>query len=212
MTEFSVGACIQYGWETFKKRPWFIIGALAASILATNAPQYLLGVIDSEGGSFARFLVTVLLMALGVAVQIVLLRFWIMAHDSLDTMKYEDVLNPRPFWKYIGGSVASGLVVFLGLILLIVPGVIAALAFYFTLYLIVEKQLWPIEAMKESVRITRGYRMQLLLFTLAVAGLNILGFLCLIVGLLVSIPVTMIATVHAYRFLQNRVEAAPVSA
>jgi uncharacterized membrane protein len=63
--------------------------------------------------------------------------------------------------------------------------------------------------MKESKRITYGYKWPLLGFALVLALINLLGLLALVVGLLVSIPVTTLAFVHAYRALSNRAPTAP---
>ena len=83
------------------------------------------------------------------------------------------------------------------------PGIIFALMFMFTLYFVVDREEYTLQALKESYRITYGHKWKLLLFVFAIAGINILGTLCLFVGLLVSVPVTTIATAHAYRTLSK---------
>jgi uncharacterized membrane protein len=142
-------------------------------------------------------------MVIGMFVEIGLVTFALKAHDSVESVKINDLWNPKPFWFYLAGQILVGLVVILGFILLIVPGIILALGLLFSSYLIIDKGKGPIEAMKESWRITKGHKWQLLLFVLALAGLNILGFLLLLVGLLVTVPVTMLAMVHVYRKLEH---------
>ncbi|OGG58142.1 hypothetical protein A2853_01340 [Candidatus Kaiserbacteria bacterium RIFCSPHIGHO2_01_FULL_55_17] len=204
MNEFSVGACIRFGWETFKKRPWFVIGAVIISGLFSVSYSYKTSSIQEiQTITPFLFLIGLAYAAVSIAISILITRFQLKAHDSVETLKYLDTLPARPYWKFIGGKIAVGIVVAVGFILLIVPGIIAALAFIFTPYLIVERKLWPIEAMKESARITKGHRWQLFLLSLALIGLNILGALALFVGLLVSIPVSMLAMVHAYRILEK---------
>lgn len=204
MNELSVGACVKYGWETFKKRPWFIIGAVVITGILTNVPSAILQNLDPKGESPLAILLSIGLSFFGIAVQIVLTRFWLKAHDAVETVRYEEALPPRPYWKYFGSSFVMSLAVFVGLILLIIPGIIVALAFMFAPYLVVEKKLWPIESLKESARITKGYRWKLFLLCLALIGINILGLLALVVGLLVSFPVSMFALVHAYRTLEAK--------
>jgi hypothetical protein len=98
----------------------------------------------------------------------------------------------------IGANILTGLIVLVGFLLLIVPGYIAMLGLLFTLYLIVDKNLGPIEAMKESWRITDGHKANLFLFLL-VAGLVILvGMLACFVGLIVAAPVVSLATAYIY--------------
>ena len=83
----------------------------------------------------------------------------------------------------------------------LVPGIIIAMGLAFVPYLVVERGLGPIDAIKESWRITKGHKWQLFLLVLALLGINLLGLLALVVGIFVAIPVTMIAFVHAYRTL-----------
>ena len=112
------------------------------------------------------------------------------------------------FLPYLGGKILYGLIVLIGLILLVVPGVIVSYMLLYVGYLIIDRNLGPIEALKESKVVTDGSKWHLFLFSLAVALLNIAGVLCLLVGLLVTIPVTLMASVYVYRQLSPRLEAA----
>ena len=88
-----------------------------------------------------------------------------------------------------------------GLLLLIVPGCMWAYMFLYVGFLTIDKGMSPIAALQESRVMTHGYKMDLFLFSLVVAGLNILGVICLLVGVLVSIPVTLMASAYVYRKL-----------
>lgn len=128
-------------------------------------------------------------------------------------------LTPRAelfadFFGYLLTSIAYGLIVAFGFVLLIVPGVIWALTFGFATFLAVDGKLDPIAALRESARLTRGVKGRLFQFGLLMLGVNILGALALGVGLLVTVPTTMIAAVHVLRRLQTRSQlpALPVPA
>ena len=58
--------------------------------------------------------------------------------------------------------------------------------------------------MNESSRITRGHKWPLFGFVLMLVLINLLGALALIVGLLVSVPVSTLAFAHAYRVLGGK--------
>jgi len=73
----------------------------------------------------------------------------------------------------------------------------------FVPYLVIDRGLGPIESMKESWRVTKGNKWQLFLLFLALIGINLLGVAALVVGLLVSVPITMLAAAHAYRTLTS---------
>jgi len=132
------------------------------------------------------------------------------AHSNAQDLSWWDLWRPHPFWRFFGGTFLVGIITFGGFILLVVPGIVWAITYMFVPYLIIDHDLKPFEALKESRRITVGNRWNLFVFCLALIGINILGFLCLIVGLLVSVPVSAIATVHAYRVLQKKVDGPPV--
>ncbi len=91
----------------------------------------------------------------------------------------------------------------LGFLLLIVPGIIISLMFGQYLYLIVDKRLGPIASLKRSYEITKGKRWKLFVFGCGLVLLNLAGFICLIVGVLVTMPITWIATAYVYDRLEH---------
>ena len=81
----------------------------------------------------------------------------------------------------------------IGIPLLFVLGVIFSLMFMFSGFLVIDRELGPIEAMKESYRITRGHKWKLFGLLLLLSLINLLGLLAFIVGLFVSVPVSLLA-------------------
>ena len=200
MNTFSIGAALGFGWETFKKRPGFLIGAsvcgVALSWLASAVSGAPAG--TSAGWSVVTFLVS---LALSTLVSMGITAFILRAHDDIARVSLNDLWHPQPFWNYLGAVVLVGIVTITGFVLLIIPGIIATLMFAFTKYIVIDHGMEPVEAMKESARITHGARWQILLFFFTLIGLNILGALALGIGLLVTGPVSMLAMVHVYRTL-----------
>lgn len=213
--EFSVGSCIKFGWETFKKRGWFFVGVSVVIMLVGWAIGFLSGFMESfmtsagtaNLGHVLGFIVSYGLQTLlGMGT----IAFYLKAYDSLEAASLGDLWHPKDYIIYLAATVFVSVVIMIGFILLIVPGVIFMLMLFFTTYLVVDKGRGPIDAMKESARIAKGHKWQLLLLFLAILGINILGVLCLLVGLLVTIPLTSLAIVHAYRSLEHKAnEVAP---
>jgi uncharacterized membrane protein len=203
MEQFTAGSCIRFGWETFKKRPWFFIGAtffyfviiiLVSSILNELINQ---GGILALTGSFARSAVQ-MLAGMGA------ISFGLRAHDNVADVSIIDFWRPRPFWKYTGTAILFGIIFLAGLILIIVPGIIWGIMFGYATYLVIDKGLWPMEALKESRRITYGYKWKLLLLGIFSVLIAIVGAICLGVGLLVAYPILIVANVHAFRTLEQK--------
>jgi len=66
----------------------------------------------------------------------------------------------------------------------------------FPKFLLVDKDMSILESIRTSWAITKGVRLKLFLFMLVVMGVNLLGAIALFLGLLVTVPVTFLATLH----------------
>jgi uncharacterized membrane protein len=122
------------------------------------------------------------------------------AVDDVDATSLHDAWEPQYILPFLGASILFSVMVGLGFVFLIIPGVILAVVFAFWPYPIAEGA-GPINALKFSRVITKGHRWQIFFFFLVLFLVNVLGFIVLVVGLLVSIPVSALAVAHAYRAL-----------
>lgn len=199
----SVSDCISFGWKTFKSRPWFFVGTIVIYAIVQTVLSGIQDALDLAG-----ILISIIA---GMLFYMGFLTLYLKAHDNAAAAKFSDFWNPAPFWNYLGISILLFLIVFVGLILLVVPGIIFALMFSFAGFLVVEKGMNPVKALKESARLTKGNRWKLFLLGLALLGLTILGMIPLFLGLLVVGPIAMFASIHAYRVLSGTQEMPAVS-
>jgi uncharacterized membrane protein len=111
---------------------------------------------------------------------------------------------------YFVCSVIVGLMVAIGLILCIIPGIIVAIIFMFYGYLIVENPSLGVgDALKRAQEMTKGRLGELFVFGLALFGINLVGALLCGVGLLFTYGITAVAVGYAYRTLSGE-SVAPV--
>jgi uncharacterized membrane protein len=98
-------------------------------------------------------------------------------------------------------SLVIALFTFAGTLLCLIPGLVVAAMYKFTYLFIVDKRLdfWP--AMQASHNVVRNDYFGFTMFLILLFLVNVLGALCCIVGLLVSIPVTLAAITVAYQEL-----------
>lgn len=104
--------------------------------------------------------------------------------------------------RAIGASILYGLMVGIGLILLIVPGIYLALRYGQFIHAIVDRDLGVIESFSYSSRLTTGNRGNLFVLGLLMILVTLAGLLVCGVGLIVAIPITWLASFIAYRWLQ----------
>jgi hypothetical protein len=95
--------------------------------------------------------------------------------------------------------IVISILVFIGLLFFIIPGLVVAAMYNFTYLFIVDKRMDMGTAMQASHAVVKQDYFGYTMFLIALGLLNIAGFLCLIVGLLVTVPITFAALTVAYR-------------
>jgi len=207
MPALSIGDCIQFGWETFKKRPWILIGGFLLAMVIPSIPNILFPGPEVVPGqplppfTAGQSIASLVSFVLSIFTTLGATTFALRAHDDIAGLQIGALWNPQPFWRFLGAEILLFIIILIGLFLFVVPGVIAGLGFGFCSYLVIERGMGPIEALKESWHITYGHKWRLFLLALVILAINILGAMALLIGLLVSIPVSWLAFTHAYRTL-----------
>ena len=200
--QFSNGEALRFGWNATRANlaPLLMIGA--AGVVLSILSQAL----TRAGGGGALLGLVVQLAQL--AMTLLLTRAALRIYDGAPV----DLSQPTPllqgYWGFVFTMFIYGIAATIGLALLIVPGVLLALAFGFAPLLTADGQTDPVEAFRVSSRLTRGSRGQLFGLWLLLVSVNLLGVLALGVGVVVTVPMSALAVVYAFRHLQGRTEAA----
>ena len=202
--KFSKREAISFGWNLTKNNFGFFVLLLilvAVIYVVLNSIQYL-----AKGKSPLILILYLIETIIRTIITMGLIKISLKFCDN-EKAKISDLFSAYPlFLKYLIGSILYALIILGGLILLIIPGIIWSIQFQFFGYLIVDKGLGPIEALKESARITKGNKWNLFLFGILLGLIKILGALALLVGLFVTIPTAMIANAFVYRKLLSQTE------
>lgn len=208
--KFSISEAIHFGWNTMKSNLGFFIGLLIFVFLFTSLSS-IIAAKATEANIFLGLIFYIADFSLSIIISIGLVKIALRFCDN-EKGRFADLFSQYPlFPQYLVGSILYGLIVFAGTILLIIPGIIWGIQFCFYDYFIVDKGLGPIEALKRSSAITRGVKWDLFGFFLILSGINLLGALCLLIGLFVTIPTTMVALAFVYRKLMAQAEIVQVS-
>ncbi len=104
--------------------------------------------------------------------------------------------------RAIGASILFWLMVVVGLLLLIVPGIYLMLRYGQFMYAIVDRDLGVIDSLKYSSTLTTNNRGNLFLLVLLSIGILIAGLLAFCVGLIFAWPVFWLSWIVAFRWMQ----------
>jgi len=113
----------------------------------------------------------------------------------------------RNYWNAVLANVLVSVIVIIGFALLIIPGIIFACKLAFTPYLVVDRKMEVIEAVKESWRITNGHAWKVFLIGLLGIPISIAGLICFGVGIIVSIMWISLAIASLYHSISLSGEA-----
>tara|TARA_B100000579_G_C22768390_1_gene822691 strand:- start:52 stop:663 length:612 start_codon:yes stop_codon:yes gene_type:complete len=188
LVSFSIEEHFSSAWKRFKKSSVFWI-CISLFSIAIGAP----------GSSFSSPNMMIVFTAISMyfSAAIVLMSINYMKGDQVTINNLIDI-NFLTFIHYFLVSILCGIVVFIGAIFLILPGLYLASRLIFAQYLVVDKKITFDQAIMESWVLTKGNEWNLINFLLVTFLVFITGFFALFVGLLVAIPVVSLATASLY--------------
>lgn len=214
---FSKGEALRFGWERFKNNLGFFIGLMIIVALIYIAAGIIVNIIFPRPMHHMHTNMILVLIRKAISwivYSIISIGIIKIAIENADGKrgKISDLyqhLHLLP--RYLLGVIIYDLIVFVGLILLIIPGIIWAVKYQFLSFFIVDKELSPLDALKESEKLTSGIKFDLFIFDLLVGIINILGALPFGLGLIITVPITSIAMAFIYRkLLQKKTEQGSV--
>ena len=216
-SKFSRDQALSFGWQTMKPNLVFFIVLLLIMGFMNVIPNMATQLAQKSGSSghpnlaliFLGGIINLAFAALGMIMQIGMMKICLKFIDG-EKPDYMDLFTHyRYFFFFLIGSILYGLIVLGGIILFIVPGIIWAIKYSFVGYLIVDREMNPIDALKKSGEMTMGAKADLFVFGIILGLINLLGVLCLGVGLFATIPTSMVAMAFVYRQLLAGAEPAP---
>lgn len=198
---FSIGSALRFGWAGAWGHLGFFIGFLIAGSILVLLPDSMADLADERAPLVTRVLFRAVAIVFQTAVTMGFIKVSLSVHDG-EKPQLANLLDGLPFFfKYFFSSLLYALIVLCGLILLVVPGIIWSTKFVFYGYFLVDKGQGPVQALKSSAGITADFKMDIFLLGVALLAVNALGALALLVGLFVTIPLSMVAVAYTFRRL-----------
>lgn len=189
-----------------KAHGWFLVGVTILQELLVNIPSIVTGTLQASVGLPENEPVSTLLniavsLVLGTFLSAGLVRIYLNIAETGSARLADLFSQGSVTLRYLGGSILYSIMVFGGMLLFIVPGVIWSLKYAFWSFYIVDKRVGVMEALHLSSQATYGHKRQLLWLYAFVFALNILGACIFLIGLLVTMPATFLILTYVYRKL-----------
>jgi uncharacterized membrane protein len=203
--KFSIADAITYSWNA-AFRNFASVMLVSVVVFAGNALVFLISTVNGNAGLNLAF------QLLGVLVDLLLILGLVRA--ALDVVQgrtptLAEVFRPEGYGPYLVASILFLVGVWLGIILLVVPGVIFGIVFQFYGYVVAEHpDVSATVALQRSAQITRGVRIRLFGLSVVLLLVNLAGAMLCGVGLVVTYAVTAIALAYVYRLLTGQPVAA----
>lgn len=215
---FSAPEAIGFGWRKFTENVGPILIGVLIVLVVTIVVNILAGIVSGGGGSpfgpdamefsVAGFLANLVSTGVSVVLSAVFARA---ALDVVDGRPF-DFMGAFGRLNFVNVLIASFLVaviVTIGFILLVIPGLIALFLTYFTTLFVVDDDAEsPVKAIGDSVKLVSNNVGDALLLALLSILVLIAGAIALLVGLVVAYPVTALAAAYAYRKFRGQPVAA----
>jgi len=204
----GVGSAYGNGWRQLWKYflELFLIGLIA----------FLIGLPSGMGGWFGDIAVAGAIFGLfGLAYGVLVsgpvdygVAYAYLKAARGDKLEIKDMFEAfKNYWNAVLASLLVFVIIAIGLVLLIVPGIIFACKLVFTPYLVVDRKMAVIEAIKESWRMTGGHAWKVFLIGLLAIPIGIAGLICFGVGVIISIMWITLAFASLYHAVAMSEEA-----
>lgn len=196
----EVGSCYNHGWQQMLK---YILELLLITIIGIviSIPAGGLSAAEEMEGPNAFFL-----FIFSLAYLILVLwpieygvDFAFLKAARGDKVEVKDMFEVfQNYLNAIFAGLLQAILIGIGIVFCIVPGIIIGCKLAFVPYLIVDRKMEAIEAIKESWRMTTGHAVTVFLIGLLAIPISILGLLCCGVGIIGSIMWVSLAFASLY--------------
>jgi uncharacterized membrane protein len=210
---FSAPDAIGYGWRKFKDNAApLVIAALLFFVIEIILNLIGRGIGESGMGMGGGFSIGGFLWSL-VSYAVTTVIGAIFARGALDVVDGGEFNLGTAFGKLnlanvIIASVIVSVLITIGFILLVVPGLVAIFLTFFTTLYVVDDASSPVDAVRDSVKLVGANVGDSLLLALLNVLVLFVGAIALGVGLLVAYPVFALASAYAYRRFRGQPVAA----
>ena len=201
ITKPTISELFSTSWKIFLKNIWLLIGFYAGYLIIS----FIFNLISSATAVtiIIPLLINLIMLAVGIIFNMGFAQTCLNAVDEKELSFDSFTQHIQKLWFAFVGSIFMGVIVGIGMILLIIPGLWLATRLQFYIYFIIEENRGPIKAIQQSWEMTKGQDSFLLLWLLAAIVIVIVGFICLGIGAIVSVILISISSACLFRYFRS---------
>ena len=204
-TKFQLSEVVGTSWKAVKSQIWVLVGLFVAYTIIAGIIQTFIMPSQPQAG------MNIFTPRLGIGwlVSLVISGLFILGYlknlfQTLDGQEPQFSAygqQARKLLTYILSYFLFALIVGIGLVLFIIPGIYLAIRLQFFPAFIVEENEGIVESLKMSWSITRGNVGKLFLLGVVMFALILLGLVVLLIGVFVAIPLVYMMYCYTFRKL-----------
>ncbi len=226
---FTVGEAFNWGWAKFQQNAgailvasliyvvvigviyvvWFMVGSALFVHPASITVDQTTGAISSSAGS--GFVMSLLFSAFSAGVFFVLLAFLqaaiirgALAIADGARLELSSLLSTKDLGVVLGAAVIVGALSFVGVLACYVGTLVVSFFTAFYLFFVIDQHQGAWESVKSSFHMVKENASSVVMLVIGVLVAYVIGSLLCGIGLIVTVPVSLLAMTYAYRRLQGQ--------
>lgn len=200
----SIQQALRFGLDKWKENWGFLTGIYLFSLLVPAIPQAIIYNLSSDA-TFSRiillFIHYILMIITSMGMVYITLR---VARGLIVT--FSDFFAPiQKFTPFLMGWMLYGLAIFVGFLFFIIPGIIFMTMFSLWGYFVIDREVSGWDSLQESKKAVYGVKWRIFGLVCISLLINLVGLLIFGIGLLFTVPITMLAWAFTYLQLTEEV-------
>jgi uncharacterized membrane protein len=206
----DVGSAVSYGWKKFTENPvpfiLLVLAVLAVNIVVAILRSAITSQLNGIGGLFIYFVLAIAGIVISFIVQAGVWRagLAVTRGGEPNVSQFTETDN---FGPYVLTSIVVGVVAAIGFFLCFIPGIIWLIFTAYAPLLALDKGVGPGDAIGKSIEWVRSQFGKIFVLLLVCWLLYALGAVLCCIGLLVTVPVALVAITYSYRILDGEAVA-----
>lgn len=205
-SKFTISEVLKTSWKATKSQIWILVGLVVAYTIIQ-------GILTSIGEPIynpntqqlnittTSCIIWVISFIVSLLFELGYIKNCFQALDDYEPQFSAYGIQAKKIVTYFIAYIIFCIVIIIGVILFIVPGVYLALRLQFFAAAIVEENAGIIESFQKSWEITKGSSLKLFLTALASLLIILIGFILLFIGVFVALPLCVVIYCYLYRKL-----------